>query len=65
MKELIYTRYGKPYRKIGRNEVILEGYLHSFCGGELHPIITPETIGDAPSSFSDEREFFVPLEISL
>lgn len=62
MGKNIYIRFGKPYRKLDRNESIPIGSMHSFCGGELHPIINPKTIGDKPSSFSFEREFYAPIK---
>ena len=62
MKENIYYRFNKPYRKLKRNEVIEEGAMQSWCLGELRPIMGgDETIGDTPSSFSDERDFYNPI----
>lgn len=61
MRENIYWRFGKKYRKIKRDEKIQIGAMHSFCGGELSPICGNDTIGDTPSSFSDEREFYNPI----
>jgi hypothetical protein len=61
MKENIYIRFGRKFRKIGRNEKIEEGAMHYFCGGELWPIKSPDTVGDIPASFSDEREFYNPI----
>lgn len=61
MRENIYYRHGKKFRKIGRSETILEGAMHSWCGGELMPIIDPSTVGDKPENFSDEREFYNPI----
>ena len=49
---------GKKYRKIGRQEIIEEGAMHSWCGNKLSPIRNPETIGDIPANFSDKREFY-------
>lgn len=60
-KDIIYYRFGKKYRKIGRDEIISEGAMHCWCGGELMPIMNKDTIGDRPSSFSEEREFFNPI----
>lgn len=57
-EHLQYTRYGKQYRKLGRDEVIKEGALHSYCFGELYPIRDEDTIGQTPADFSDERDFF-------
>jgi len=62
MKENIYIRFGKKYRKLKRDEIIKKGAMQTWLGGELMPIISPETIGDTPSSFSDEREFYNPVE---
>ena len=63
MTENIYYRFGKPYRKLKRNEIIEKGAMHSFCGGELMPITNSDgqTIGSTPSEFSDEREFYNPI----
>jgi len=60
-KNFVYIRHGKKFRKIGRDEIIEEGAYHAWCGGELEPIKGIDTIGDKPSSFSDEREFFNPM----
>lgn len=62
MTRNIYTRFGQQFYKISRNEEIKEGAMHSWCGGELVPIIYTDTIGDTPSSFSDEREFYNPIK---
>lgn len=62
MKKPVYFRFGKRYCKLERNEIIKEGAMHSFCGGELNPISGGDTIGDTPSSFSDEREFYNLIE---
>lgn len=56
-----YTRFGKKYRKIGRNEIIETGAMQSWCNGELQLIMNDETIGDMPSNFSDERDFYNPI----
>lgn len=63
-KEIIYYRYGKPYRKLNRNEIIRKGAMQSFCLGELQPIAHPETIGQTPNDFSRERDFFNPINLS-
>lgn len=62
MKENIYYRFGNKYKKLKRDEVIKRGAMHSYCGGELMPIINDETVGQTPSDFSDEREFYNPME---
>jgi hypothetical protein len=61
-ENIIYTRFGKKYLKCKRDEVIKEGAMQSWCFGELQPIMNTdsETIGDTPSSFSDERDFYNP-----
>ena len=61
-KDQVYWRFGKKYKKISRNEIIKEGAMHSFCDGELFPVINSDTIGDIPSNFSDERDFYNPVE---
>lgn len=65
----VKTVDGKPkvYRKLKRDEVIEEDAMQSWCYGELHPIKNTdgETIGDTPSSFSDEREFYNPIRCSV
>jgi len=63
-KEPTYYKNGKSYRKLKRNEIIKEGAMQSWCYGELQPImnINDETIGDTPSSFSDERDFYNPID---
>lgn len=61
MVEAIYILGGKKYRKLERDEVIEKGAMHSICGGELRPIMGLDTIGDIPSSFSIERDFYNPI----
>lgn len=61
-KALIYTRYGREYRKLDRDEIIEEGAMHSYCDGELQPMQNPGTVGDVPGSFSYERDFYNPIE---
>lgn len=59
---LVYERFGKKYKKIKRDEVIKEGAMHNYCFGELMPLVNNDTIGQTPADFSDEREFFNPIE---
>lgn len=61
MKTIIYQRFGKEYRKMGRDEIIREGCMHSWCLGELFPIMNSQVYGQTPSNFSDERDFFSPV----
>lgn len=62
--EAIYYRFGKKYRKLGRNEIIQEGAMQSWCYGELMPITNSdeETVGGMPADFSDERDFYNPIK---
>ena len=62
-KNLIYTRFGNEYKKLKRDEVIKEGAMQSWEHGELQPLGNGDgkTIGDTPSSFSDERDFYNPI----
>uniref|UniRef100_A0A6M3LDM0 Uncharacterized protein n=1 Tax=viral metagenome TaxID=1070528 RepID=A0A6M3LDM0_9ZZZZ len=57
-----YVRFGKKYRKIGRDEIIQEGAMHSVLGDELSPILDPGIIGEKPSDLNDEIDFFNPLD---
>jgi hypothetical protein len=65
MKTPVYWRHGKPYLKVKRDEVIKEGAMHSWCGGELRTVKSPETIGQTPNDFSDEREFYNPIKTEV
>ena len=60
---MIYYRFGKQYKKLKRNEIIKEGAMQSWCHGELQPITNSDgkTIGGTPSNFSDERDFYNPI----
>lgn len=58
-ENIIYTKDGKEYRKINRNEIIKEGAMFSWRGGELQPIHS--TADDTPANFANEREFYNPL----
>jgi hypothetical protein len=62
MDEIIYVRLGKKYRKIARDEKIAKGAMMTLADGELNPIMHEGTIGQLPSSFSEERNFFNPIE---
>jgi len=57
---LIYTRFGKKYYKLRRDEIIKKGAMQSWCFGELFPIKNSDgaTVGNTPSSFLDERDFY-------
>jgi len=55
-----YYKDGKQYKKIINNGIIKKGAMHSWCFGELKPVMSDDSIGDRPSSFSKEREFFNP-----
>lgn len=48
---------GKRYRKIGKNEVIRRGALHSYSSQGMHAI-KDGTIGQTPSDFSSNRVFY-------
>jgi len=63
--ETIYYRFGKKYRKLGRGEIIKEGAFQSWELGELQPIMNTDgkTIGGKPSDFSDERDFYNPIDV--
>ncbi len=63
IKEITYWRFGNPYRKLKRDEIIKEGAMQSWCFGELEPIKGTDTIGDIPANFSDERDFYNPIII--
>jgi len=58
---IVYHRLGRKYRKLERNEVIKEGAMHSWCGGELSPIMNDGTVGQTPNDFSNERDFYNPI----
>lgn len=62
MIEPVYYKDGRKYKKIGRDEMIEKGAMHSILDGELHAIKSPDTIGDTPSSFSLDRNFFNPIK---
>jgi hypothetical protein len=66
-KSIIYKRFGKQYIKLKRNEVIKEGAVQSWCDGDLQPIMHSdnETIGDIPSNFSDSRDFYNPIDLTI
>jgi hypothetical protein len=66
-KKLIYWKNGNPYLKLERTEIIAEGAMQSWCHGELQPIINADgsTVGDTPSSFSDERDFYNPIKFEM
>ena len=57
----IYYRFGKPYKKLKRDEVIEHGAMQCWCHGELQPIVNDNTIGDIPANFSKGRDFFNPI----
>jgi len=60
MKNTIYYRFGKRYRKLGRDEIIKRGAMQSWELGELQPITNADrqTIGGTPADFSNERDFY-------
>lgn len=58
-----YVRNGMRYYKLNRDQIIEEGAMQSWNNGELQPIKNSdgETIGNTPSSFSKERDFYNPI----
>lgn len=62
MKPIVYRRFGNDYRKLGRDEKIKEGALHSWNGGALRPVMNADTVGQTPADFSDERDFYNLME---
>ena len=68
LKELPVTKFvkdknGKKYRKLDREEFIKPGAMYSWNNSKLMPItnFSRETIGNTPSDFSDERDFYNPV----
>ena len=63
IREVTYIRSKRKFRKLKRDEVIEEGAMQSWCNGELQPAedLISETVGDTPSSFSDNRDFYNPI----
>ncbi len=59
-----YIRHGSKYRKLiyRDKEIIKEGAMQSWAFGELQPIVNEDTVGQTPSQFSDERDFYNPIE---
>jgi len=57
----IYIRHGNKYSKLERHEIIKTGAMYSYCGSELTEIRNNDIIGDIPASFSDERDFYNPV----
>jgi len=62
MKENTYYRFGKPYKKLQRHEIIREGAMQSWCNGELNSIMEDDIVGQTPNQFSDERDFYNPVD---
>ncbi len=48
---------GKKYRRVGEDEVIKEGALHTIYSG-FYPIRGGGTKGDKPKNFSPDRVFY-------
>jgi len=67
MGKPLYYKDGRPYRKLKRDEHIEKGAMHSWCLGELMPITNndDETIGNTPSGFSAERDFYNMIHPSM
>ena len=61
---IIYVRHGEPYRKLKRYETIKKGAMHSWCHGELVPILNQESVGVTPAFFSNQRDFYNPITIA-
>lgn len=64
MKEEVIEFAGRLYRKVGQNEEIKEGAIHSFAGGFFYPITNSlgETVGSTPAEFSSLRVFYNPID---
>lgn len=61
-EEIIYYRFGRKFRKIGRDEIIKYGAMHSYDHFELNPILHDSTVGKTPADFSSQRNFYNPIE---
>lgn len=59
--EIIYYN-GKKYKKVGPNEKIKEGAIHSITKGRFWPIHWDETVGQTPSDFAEDRSFYNLVE---
>lgn len=57
---LVYTKNGKKYRKIGKNEKIAEGAMTAWNSGELQPI-RGTTVDRLPAHFAKNRKFYNPI----
>ena len=57
-KRIVYIIDGKKYLKLKKDEVIKEGAVHCYNHQGFYPVMHKKTIGDKPSSFSEERDFF-------
>ena len=53
---------GIEYEKIGRDDIIKEGAMHSWNNGTLTPLINSETVGQKPLDFSSNRDFYNPVQ---
>lgn len=66
MKEPVYYRFGKKYKKATRHEPIFVDAMVSLAGGELFPLseFDGEVDGKTPAEVSkdNEYEFFNPIE---
>lgn len=63
LQKVIYTRNGKNYVKASRHEQIKEGAVYSCCGGELKLVVDVDNvIGKIPADFSDEIDFYNPVQ---
>lgn len=60
MKKIVEFN-GKLYEEIDDNTIIMDGAIHTFGNGGFNHIVSPDTVGDTPSSFSRYRKFYNPL----
>lgn len=55
---MIIVLNNKRYKKLKRNERIKPETIHSLCGHGYFPLTNTTTIGQRPSDFSDEKDFY-------
>lgn len=61
--KVIYVQDGVYYEKVGQNEKIKPGAMHTWLSGKLMPITNSDgkTVGSTPSEFNIDRSFYNPI----
>jgi len=54
---------GREFVLVPKDELIIEGAVHTTDGMVFNPLMNPDTVGQTPADFSPNRAFYNPVEV--